>query len=147
MEVMKMVNGSWLRVEPSGAWSQCGDHRGASRVPSASLSGRRRWGWITRAFSPGCNMTGLRPDWTGVDSVVREVARSGQTWAGMWAQLGNGGCEIGKWRSFSHLETALTRLFPLKSTQVVDFPRMWVLRLFSEGARIGFSVPKREVMV
>ena len=41
--------------------------------------------------------------------------------------------EIGKWCSFSHLETALTRLFPHKSTQVVDFPHLGYVRLFREG--------------
>jgi hypothetical protein len=54
-------------------------------------------------------------------------------------EVGKGGCETGKWCSFSHLETALTRLFPHDSTQVVDFPRMAMVRLFSDGARIGFS--------
>jgi hypothetical protein len=60
----------------------------------------------------------------------------------------------GKWWNFSHLvigfyrlETVLTRLFPCFSTQVVDFPRMAMARLFSERARIGFSASKREVAI
>ena len=48
-------------------------------------------------------------------------------------EVGKGGCEIGKWRSFSRLETASTRLFPPFSTQVVDFPRIAVVRVFREG--------------
>ena len=47
--------------------------------------------------------------------------------------VGKGGQEMGKWRSFSHFETALTRLFPHKSTQVVDFPRMAMVSIFWEG--------------
>jgi hypothetical protein len=45
-----------------------------------------------------------------------------------------------KWRSFSHLvtgfyrvETVLTRLFPCFSTQVVDFPRMAMVRHFPDA--------------
>src|SRR6267142_6032382 len=48
--------------------------------------------------------------------------------------------EVGKWCSFFRLvtgfyrvETALTRLFPHDSTQVVDFPRIAVVRVFREG--------------
>jgi hypothetical protein len=36
----------------------------------------------------------------------------------------------GKWTGFSHFATALTRLFPRKSTQVVDFPRMYDVSVF-----------------
>ena len=43
------------------------------------------------------------------------------------------GWEIGKWCSFSHLETALTHLFPHKSTQVVDFPHLGYARLFLDA--------------
>ncbi len=49
------------------------------------------------------------------------------------AEVGKGGQEMGKWRSFSHFETALTHLFPHYSTQVVDFPRMTVVSIFWEG--------------
>ena len=49
-------------------------------------------------------------------------------------EVGKGGCEIGKWCSFSHLETAFSHLFPHKSTQVVDFPHLAMVRLFWEGA-------------
>jgi hypothetical protein len=58
-----------------------------------------------------------------------------------------GGQQVGKWPVFARIKTALTRLGPDNSTQVVDFPRMAVVRLFSEGARIGFSGPKREVAI
>jgi len=49
-----------------------------------------------------------------------------------WVNLGKGGCEIGKWCSFSHFETASTRLFPLVSTQVVDFPHLRMVSIFWE---------------
>src|SRR5258708_1125866 len=62
-------------------------------------------------------------------------------------EVEKGGCEIGKWRNFSHLETALTHLFPDKSTQVVDFPHLAYVRLFSEGCEIPFSGPNCEVAI
>ena len=48
---------------------------------------------------------------------------------GRLADVGKGGQKAGKWRSFSHLETGLTRLFPRFSTQVVDFPLLSRLRV------------------
>jgi len=48
---------------------------------------------------------------------------------------------------FSHFETPLTRLFPHKSTQVVDFPRLAMVRLFWGGVENGFSIPNREVLI
>ena len=57
----------------------------------------------------------------------------------------------GKWRTFSHLvigfyrlETALTRLFPRFSTQVVDFPRMAMVRHFWEGTKNRRDAEARE---
>ena len=123
-----------MRARPNGPWNQYGKLRdnggGGSHAPSASLSGRRHWGWITRAFSPSYNMTGLRPCLSGVDSVVGEIVRSVPRRSGMWVSLGKGGKEVGKWTGFSHLETALTRLFPHVSTQVVDFPHLSAVSLF-----------------
>jgi hypothetical protein len=134
-----MANGSLTRVEPSGTWSQGAElrreRRGASSVTSASLSGRQQRVWIIRAFSPGYNMTGLRPCRSGVDSVVGKVALSGQR----WVKLGKGGQEVGKPTGFSHFETALTHLFPDKSTQVVDFPRMYEVRVFWSGVKFSFQ--------
>ena len=49
--------------------------------------------------------------------------------------VGKGGREAVKWCSFSHFETALTRLFPHKLTQVVDFPRMAMVSIFLEGMK------------
>ena len=56
------------------------------------------------------------------------------------AEVGKGDLEIGKsWNiyrlatGFSHFETALTRLFPHKSTQVVDFPHLAMVRVFREA--------------
>jgi hypothetical protein len=141
MEVMTVKETGELEYGgdgPSGAWNQgCEfreNHRGALRVPSASLSGRRRLRrWITRAFSPGYNMTGLRPCRTGVNSVAGKIVRSGKGWTGERNEVGKGGQEIGKWCSFSHFETALTRLFPHNSTQVVDFPHLARAGPFWEG--------------
>jgi hypothetical protein len=69
----------------------------------------------------------------------QEAVGGGKRWSGMWVNLGKGGQEVGKWTGFSRLEPALTRLFPHKSTQVVDFPRMVMVSIFSECHEIGFS--------
>jgi hypothetical protein len=53
------------------------------------------------------------------------------------AEVGKGGQETGKWRSFSHFETALTRLFPRFSTQVVDFPRIEHVSQAELGTNMG----------
>ena len=63
----------------------------------------------------------------------QEAGGSGKRWVVRRVNLGKGGCEIEKWRSFSHLETGFSRLFPHKSTQVVDFPRMAMVSIFWEG--------------
>src|SRR6266404_1073956 len=94
--MVKIVNDRLMRVEPGSAWNQGGElrqyRRGSSRVQCASLSGRREQGWITRAFRP-CRI--------GVYSMVREGVPFGQKRAGTWVQLGKGGQEVERWRSFS----------------------------------------------
>ncbi len=40
------------------------------------------------------------------------------------------GQDVGKWTGFSHIDLALTRLCPHKSTQLVDFPHLTQMRLF-----------------
>jgi hypothetical protein len=56
--------------------------------------------------------------------------------------VGKGGCEIKKWCSFSHLKTALTRLFPHKSTQVVDFPHLAMVSQAELGTNVGKAEKK-----
>jgi len=80
-------------------------------------------------------------------AVARQAGEDVKNRAEKRVKLGKGGREIGKWRSFSHIETALTRLFPRFSTQVVDFPHICTVRLFSEGFKNGFSEPNREGMI
>jgi hypothetical protein len=65
--------------------------------------------------------------------------RGGKRRLGRRAFTGLRDQEIGKWRSFSHLKTALTRLFPLKSTQVVDFPHLAYAGVFWGVHEIGIS--------
>jgi hypothetical protein len=62
-----------------------------------------------------------------------ERYRAGKRRSGKDVFTALSGWEIGKWCSFSHLETALTRLFPHKSTQVVDFPHLGVVRHFLDA--------------
>jgi len=66
-------------------------------------------------------------------AVARRAGEDVKNRAEKRVEVGKGGCEIGKWRSFSHLETAFSRLFPPDSTQVVDFPRMAMVSIFWEG--------------
>ena len=124
--------------------------------PSASPSGRRRvWGCDTRAFSPGFNMAGLRPCRTGVNVTAGEAVGAGKSWGpsgrASWRTLGGvrkGGRVMGKRTGFSHV-------FPEVSMQVVDFPRLAVVRHFLDanlasqarhemGAQVGlFARAKR----
>ena len=76
-----------------------------------------------------------------------EAGATGRSLVGKRVKLGKGGQEIGKWRSFSHFETALTRLFPLVSTQVVDFQHLAMVSIFCDGHEIGFSRLSREVAI
>jgi hypothetical protein len=75
-------------------------------------------------------------------SLLRSRAMTGgggKRWAERNGDVGKGGQKVGKWSGFSHLETTLTRLFPHILTQVVDFPRMYVVRVFSGGLKFGFA--------
>lgn len=60
-------------------------------------------------------------------------------WVGGRVNLGKGGRVLGKRTGFAHMEPASTRLDPDKSTQVVDFPRMYAVRAFSGGLKFGFT--------
>src|SRR5258706_14674509 len=79
-----------------------------------------------------------------------EAGADGKRWAGRRVNLGKGGKMMGKRTGFSHFETALTRLFPHDSTQVVDFPRMYAVRGFwkamkwvsTDGTRIKHGLGK-----
>src|SRR5713226_7810442 len=62
----------------------------------------------------------------------RGAGGDGKRWVGKRAFPTLSGQEVGKRTGFSHFETALTRLFPHNSTQVVDFPRMYDVRFFWE---------------
>jgi len=110
-------------LRPSRAPGKC---PGRCGIPSYHASGEVAGSGKRRAGSRGLN------------SRIREER---------CPAVGKGGQETGKWCSFSHFETALTRLFPHNSTQVVDFPHLAVVRLFWGGPEIGFSGPKREVAI
>jgi hypothetical protein len=64
---------------------------------------------------------------------------------GKRVDLGRGGQEMRKRTGFAHIAPASTRLGPDNSTQVVDFPHLAMVRLFSEGCEIRFSDPNCEV--
>ena len=92
----------------------------------------------------------LNDGWTPMDTAVgRELNREqrlggyGKKRLGRRGFAGLSGWEVGKAPGFyrlatgcSHLETALNRLFPHKSTQVVDFPHLADAGLFWEGPEI-----------
>jgi hypothetical protein len=69
----------------------------------------------------------------GAPTKTREAGGGGKRRYGSGAFTCLRDQEIGKWCSFSHLETALTRLFPHKSTQVVDFPHLGYVRHFLDA--------------
>jgi len=66
-----------------------------------------------------------------VEAKEPKAGGDGQRWAGRRVNLGKGGQVLGKRTGFAHVEPALTRLRPGKSTQVVDFPHLSVVKLFS----------------
>ena len=68
-------------------------------------------------------------------AVARRAGEDVKNRAEKRVEVGKGGCEIGKWCSFSHFETALTHLFPHDSAQVVDFPHICNVRVFGEMRR------------
>ncbi len=104
-------------------------------ITSASLTGRRRLlGSDTRAFSPGFNMTGLRPWQTGVDASVAEAIRAEQRWVARRVkprkdgqmvgyfrmgsmekrvEVGKGGWAVGKRGGFAYMAPTSTRLEPV----------------------------------
>ena len=63
-------------------------------------------------------------------AVARQAGEDVKNRAEKRVEVGKGGCEIGKWRSFSHFETVFSHLFPHNSTQVVDFPHLGVVSIF-----------------
>jgi hypothetical protein len=75
----------------------------------------------------------------GAPTEIREVGAGGKRWVGRWVQPGEGGQDVGKRTGFSQFETVLTRLFPHNLTQVVDFPRMYVVRVFLGSVNFGFQ--------
>jgi hypothetical protein len=64
-----------------------------------------------------------------------EAGEGGQMWVGEWVKLGKGGRGMGKRTGLAHIKRASTRLGPGKSTQVVDFPHLSVVRLFWEAMK------------
>ncbi len=112
-------------VAPSGAWNQYGEQGAESRSGHRGARGRAR---------KSLGRSGIRPY-----RALGGVVRSGQKCVGRRVQLGKGGRGVGKRTGFSHIETALTRLFPRVSTQVVDFPCMCDVRLFCERLKTAES--------
>ena len=70
---------------------------------------------------------------------------AGQRRVGTWICLGEGGRDVGKRTGFSHLEPALTRLFPHVATQVVDFPHKATVSQAELGTNMG--KPKRTTQI
>src|SRR5882724_8740317 len=75
-------------------------------------------------------------------------ATGGKRWDGNRGEVGKGGQVAGKRTGFSRIETVLTRLFPHNSTQVVDFQRMYAVRVFlmvkEEPLRHGGTEARRQ---
>jgi len=73
-------------------------------------------------------------------AVARQAGEDVKNRAEKRVEVGKGGCEIGKWCSFSHLATAFSHLFPHNSTQVVDFPHL----AMASQAELGTNMGKTE---
>jgi hypothetical protein len=116
VEAMKMVNGRWLMVE-------CGSGNGLLDY------------WSLAARNPRC---GAGPE-AGAPTETREAGAVGKRWAGRRVQPGGSGLAEGKRTGFAHMETTSTRLSPDVSTQVVDFPRMYEVRVFLMVGKFSFQ--------
>src|SRR5258708_30916497 len=70
--------------------------------------------------------------WAGTEAgatrKAREAGAGGKRWVGKWVDLGKGGRREGKRTGFPHLG-------PDNSTQVVDFPRICSVSIFSGGVK------------
>jgi len=64
----------------------------------------------------------------GAPRKAREAGAGGKRWGGKWVDLGKGGRVAGKRTGFPHLG-------PDNSTQVVDFPRICSVSIFSGGVK------------
>src|SRR5882724_4577746 len=81
--------------------------------------------------------TGYRAGFPGT-LCLANIRRRFATFRVKEGKVGKGGKKVRKWTNFSRFETALTRLFPQVSTQVVDFPHLGVVRVFrKEGFHRG----------
>jgi len=75
---------------------------------------------VRRGPKEGCNAVRPRKGWLlgavpWVDT--HGYSRSATSWLARGSrEVGKGGQKVGKWNGFSHLEPALTRLFPDNST-------------------------------
>src|SRR6267154_3700180 len=111
------------RREPRLAAIERKEHRGrVNREPRETISARQRA--EVGAVRRPC--------------LVKAVG-GGKRWVGRWVISTLSGHKAGKWCSFSHLETGFSQLFPRFLTQVVDFPRICTVRLFSEGCEIQLA--------
>ena len=82
--------------------------------------------------------SGIRP-YRALGEVVRCGRNAGEInerRAGKRGFTALSGREVVKWTGFSHFETALTRLGPDKSTQVVDFPHLAYAGFFREVMKL-----------
>ena len=89
-------------------------------------------GGMTNSNNEPMNLTKSRIREPEAGAVARRAGEDVKNRAEKRVEVGKGGCEIGKWRSFSHFETVFSHLFPRFSTQVVDFPHLGVVSIFWE---------------
>jgi len=111
---MKMVNSRWLRVE-GGRVFLIFDFR-------FLIESREKLGVWKQVAGPEA----------GVPTKTREVSSCRKRRGGRCGFTALSGWKVGKAWNFYRLWAGSTRLFPHKSTQVVDFPRLSVVRVFCE---------------
>jgi hypothetical protein len=132
---MKHLNNKPMKLTKSGI-----EEMAASVVPAGRTC-------FTEGFPGTSSLANIHGRFATLHNSGGNVVRRGKRRFGRRGFTGVSGPEMGKACNFYCLATGLTRLFPHKSTQVVDFPRIAYVRLFWGGAEIGFSVPTSEVVI
>ena len=140
MKSKKMEYGSKGVMEGHGVlkWSDGGTPEQALRqIPANRINSVAAAGLRHSAPGKSQGRCGRRYRGSGRRDAGGPLVRSGAMagWDGKRraekrVKLGKGGRVVGKWCNFSHMEPASTHLFPHNSTQVVDFPRMYVVSIF-----------------
>jgi hypothetical protein len=145
-----------LSSQKTGVRSQNSTNATTSNVAALACMGFKTKTTTKRIFAANLRSQLQDPRQAG-ETLLRSKAmegEGGQRWAGEWGDVGKVGRMVGKWIGLAHMETASTRLGPDNSTQVVDFPHLAMVSVFSGGGKnsrisgrgmIGSGMAKRSL--